>query len=109
MGSALAYVGVVIRKTAPLVLNQSTLGSCPCSISRHFCDLMRVKVVHTSLDSSVVLTGKLCSWHSGNSHSEQEHKAALFVTAIVSITFIITEGGVKIAKHAKNRKGKIVK
>jgi len=40
--------------------------SCPCSSIGHFCQLMRVKVVSTSLVCSV-LAGKLHSWHGCNS------------------------------------------
>jgi len=38
-------------------------------------------------------------WHSGILHSERECKALLFLTVIVSITFVITGGGAKAAKH----------
>ena len=69
------------------------LRSCPhsstdVSASFHFCGLMRAKIVHTSSDCSVFLTGKSRSWHSGNLRSEQEHK--------VTLTFVRTEGGLKL-------------
>jgi len=74
---------------------------------------MRAKVVHASLDCSVLLAGK--SWstsseHGGNLHSEQEHKVAIFSIITVSITFLITGGGAKVAKcAAQNRKDEITK
>ena len=66
------------------------LRSCPhssidVSASLRFCGLMRAKVVHTSLDCSVFLTGKSCS---GNLRSEQERE--------VTLTFVRTEGGLKL-------------
>jgi len=56
---------------------------------------------------SVLLAGKSWSGHGGNSHSERDSKAALFLTIIVSITFVRTEGGVKCA--AQIHKEKIIK
>jgi len=56
---------------------------------------------------SVLLFRKSWRGHGGNSHSERNSKAALFLTIIVSITFVRTEGGVKCA--AQNHKEKIIK
>ena len=67
-------------------------------------------MVHASLDCSVLLAGKSRSEHGGNLHSEQEHKVAIFPTVTVSITFLITGGGAKVAKRAaQNHKDWIAK
>jgi len=61
---------------------------------------MRAKVVHICLDCGVLLFGKLQSGHGGNSCREHECKVTFLLTVIVSITFVITGGGAKTAKHA---------
>jgi len=54
---------------------------------------MRAKVVHTSLDCSVLLAGKSHRGHSGNSQSKREHKVALLLV-------VITGEGDKFIKRA---------
>ena len=41
----------------------NVMESCPCSSIGHFRQLMRVKVVSTSLVCSGLLAGKFHSWH----------------------------------------------
>ena len=53
--------------------------------------------MHTFLDCSVLLARKSLSQHDGNSHSERESQSSI-MTDIISITFVITEGGAKITK-----------
>ena len=67
-------------------------------------------MVHTSLDCSFLLIGKLCGWNGGQSYSNEECEAAIISTVIVSITFVIAEKGTKITKcTAKNCEDKIAK
>ena len=66
--------------------------------------------VMVDLDCTVLLPGRSLSGYSGNSRSECERKVALFSTAIVSITFVITGGGTNNLKcGAQNCKDKISK
>jgi len=66
---------------------------------------MRTKVVHTSLDCSVLLIGNLYGWNGGQSYSNEECEAAIFSTIIVSITFVIAEEGLR----SQNAQPKIAK
>jgi len=49
-----------------------TWETCLCNSNGRFCSLMRVKVVHISLDCSVLLAGKLWRGHGGNSEGKHE-------------------------------------
>lgn len=71
---------------------------------------MRVKVVHTSLDCSVCLTGKSWSGHGGNSHSEQGCKAVFYLTVVVSTTVAKIWGrGNDCKNHSPTCNGKVAK